>query len=497
MWDGIVIGFSHALLLHNILYCFIGVLLGTLVGVLPGLGPAATIAMLLPITFNIPAVSSMIMLAGIYYGAQYGGSTTAILINVPGEPSSVVTALDGYQLARQGRGGIALAVAAIGSFIAGTIATFLLAFFAPALADLGLLFGPTEYFSLILLALIGSVVLARGAILPALGMILFGLLLSTVGQEVTTGMLRFTFGIKELIDGFGMVIVATAIFGVAEVAINLQDPKARDVVAQKVGNLMPRPKELLSLMPTILRGSFIGSVLGILPGGGALLASFAAYAIEKKVSKTPEKFGTGILEGVAAPESANNAGAQTSFVPMLTLGLPSNPNMAMIMGALILQGIKPGPTLVSEHPEIFWGVIASMWVGNLMLVILNLPLVGAWVKVLSAPYKLIYPCILVFCAIGGVSVANSVFDVWILAAFAFCSFILVNLDCEPAPFILAFILGPLMEENFRRAMLLSDGNFSSFVTKPISGFLLLASAAVLFVVILPSVRKVREEAFTE
>lgn len=497
MWDGIIVGFSQALLLHNILYCFIGVLLGTLVGVLPGLGPAATIAMLLPITFNIPAVSSVIMLAGIYYGAQYGGSTTAILINVPGEPSSVVTALDGYQLARKGRGGIALAVAAIGSFCAGTIATFLLAFFAPTLADLGLLFGPTEYFSLILLALIGSIVLARGAILPALGMILLGLLLSTVGQEVTTGMLRFTFGIRELIDGFGMVIVATAIFGVAEVAINLQYPKARDVVVKKIGNLMPRPKELLDLAPTILRGSFIGSVLGILPGGGALLASFAAYAIEKKVSKTPEKFGTGILEGVAAPESANNAGAQTSFVPMLTLGLPSNPNMAMIMGALILQGIKPGPTLVSEHPEIFWGVIASMWLGNLMLVVLNLPLIGLWVKVLSAPYKLIYPCILVFCAIGGVSVGNSAFDVWILAAFALGSFILVNLDCEPAPFILAFILGPLMEENFRRAMLLSDGSFSSFVTKPISGFLLLASAVVLLIVILPSVRQVRKKAFTE
>ena len=493
--DAILFGLSHALTPLNLAYCFFGVLIGTLVGVLPGLGPSATIAMLLPVTFAMPPVSAIIMLAGIYYGAQYGGSTTAILVNVPGEPSSVMTAVDGHKLARKGRAGLALSIAAIGSFVAGTLSTVFLAFLAPLLSSAGLLFGPAENFSLIVLALIGSIVLARGEILPALGMILLGLLLASVGQEVTSGMLRFTFGVPALVDGFGIVTVAIAIFGVCEVIRTLAEDDASIEATQPIGKLWPAGKELREVALPILRATGVGSILGILPGGGALLASFAAYMVEKRLARNQEEFGNGSLKGVAAAESANNAGAQTSFVPMLTLGIPSNPNMAMMIGALMLHGVVAGPALISEKPEIFWGVIASMWIGNLFLLVLNLPLVGLWAKLMLVPYRYMYPAILVFCAIGTYSLTNSVSEIWVLTGFAFFAFVLVKLGCELAPLILAFMLGPMLEENFRRAMMLASGDMSVFLVRPISLTLLLLSLVLIAIIGVPMIRKKREVAF--
>lgn len=493
----LAIGIEAAFTPLNLLYCLGGVFVGTLIGVLPGLGPTATIAMLLPITFGLPPVSALIMLAGIYYGAQYGGSTTAILINLPGESSSVVTALDGYQMARQGKAGLALSTAALGSFFAGTVATLLLALFAPPLAEIALKFGPAEYFSLMVLGLVASVVLAHGSLIKAIAMILLGLLLGLVGTDVTSGTPRFTFDLPELADGINFVIVAMGMFGLGEIIRNLEHTEVRDVFTRKISGLLPTWKDIKQIMPPVLRGTALGSALGILPGGGAMLSSFAAYSLEKKISKNGKRFGKGAIEGVAAPESANNAGAQTSFIPMLTLGIPSNPVMALMIGALIIQGIQPGPQVMTEQPALFWGIIVSMWVGNFFLVVLNLPMIGLWVRLLTVPYHLLYPAILVFCSIGVFSLNNSNFDVYLMALFGILGYVCSKLDCEPAPLLLGFILGPMMEEYLRRAMVLSRGNAMVFVERPISAVMLALAVLALIVVFSPAIRKKREEAFHE
>jgi putative tricarboxylic transport membrane protein len=491
------IGFGVALTFQNLWFCLVGVLLGTLIGVLPGIGPVATIAMLLPVTFTLNPTSALIMLAGIYYGAQYGGSTTSILINLPGESSSVVTCLDGYQMARQGRAGAALGIAAIGSFFAGCVSTVIIALFAPPLAEVALKFGPAEYFSLMVLGLIAATVLAHGSLIKAIAMVILGLLLGLVGTDVNSGVARFSFGVSELSDGIGFVSVAMGVFGFAEIINNLEQKGEREVFVKKVKGLLPTFKDLKDSAPSILRGTALGSFLGILPGGGALLASFAAYTLEKKVSKNSANFGKGAIQGVAAPESANNAGAQTSFIPLLTLGIPSNPVMALMIGAMMIQGIAPGPQVMTERPQLFWGMIASMWVGNLMLVVLNLPLIGMWIKLLTVPYRILYPAILLFCCIGVYSLSNSPFDVMQTAVFGVVGYIWVKLECEPAPLILGFILGPLMEENLRRAMLLSRGDATVFFQRPISLTMLLIAAFLLLIVVAPAVRKKREEAFVE
>ncbi|RTL93813.1 tripartite tricarboxylate transporter permease [Ancylobacter aquaticus] len=497
IFDNLALGFSVAVTFQNIFYCFIGVLLGTLIGVLPGLGPVPTIAMLLPITFGLPPVSALIMLSGIYYGAQYGGSTTAILINLPGESSSVVTAIDGYQMARQGRAGAALATAAIGSFFAGSVATFLLAVFAPPLADLALKFGPPEYFALMVLGLVASVALASGSVVKALAMVVLGILLGLSGQDVYTGTPRFTFDMLELADGIEFVALAMGVFGIGEIVRNLEDEHTRTVMVQKVKGLLLSRDDIKRIIGPILRGTFLGSFLGILPGGGAILSSFSAYSIEKRISRHPEQFGKGAIEGVAGPEAANNAGAQTSFIPMLTLGIPSNPVMALMIGALIIQGIVPGPNVVNEQPSLFWGIIASMWIGNLMLVVLNLPLIGIWVRLLTVPYHILFPLIVGFCCIGVYSVNNNAIDVFTMALFGVVGYVLVKLDCEPAPLLLGFIIGPMLEEYLRRAMLISRGDPTVFFTRPISATMLGLAILALVVVLLPSVRKKREEAFQE
>ena len=497
LMDNLALGFATALSPVNLLYCFIGVLLGTLIGVLPGLGPIATIAMLLPLTFSLPPVSALIMLSGIYYGAQYGGSTTAILINLPGESSSVVTAIDGYQMARQGRAGSALATAAIGSFFAGTVATVLLALFAPPLADAALSFGPAEYFSLMVLGLVASVALAHGSLLKAVAMIVTGLLLGLVGSDVETGVQRFTFDQPEMADGLNFVALAMGVFGLGEIIRNLENESIRSVMVRKVTGLMPTREDIRRIVGPILRGTGLGSLLGILPGGGAMLASFASYTMEKRISPNRAQFGKGAIEGVAAPESANNAGAQTSFIPMLTLGIPSNPVMALMIGALIIQGITPGPNVVNDEPALFWGLIVSMWVGNLMLVLLNLPLIGMWVKMLTIPYHLLFPAIIAFCCIGVYSVNSNPFDVYAMALFGLIGYALIKLDFEPAPLLLGFVLGPMLEENLRRAMIISRGDATVFVTRPLSLALLALSLAVLVVVLLPNVRAKRDEAFQE
>lgn len=491
------LGFSTAITPVNLLYCLAGVFLGTLIGVLPGLGPTATIAMLLPVTFTLHPVSALIMLSGIYYGSQYGGSTTSILVNVPGEAASVVTTLDGYQMARQGRAGVALATSAIGSFFAGTVATLLLALFAPPLAEVALKFGPADYFSLMVLGLLASVVLAQGSLLHAIGMVVLGLLLGLVGADVNSGAQRFTFGIPALADGIGFVVVAMGMFGIAEIIRNLEHEGDRSTAAAKITTLMPTKEDWKRMVAPILRGTAIGSALGILPGSGSILGAFAAYSIEKKVSKHGAEFGKGAIEGVAAPESANNAGAQTSFIPMLTLGIPSNPVMALMVGAMIIHGIQPGPSVMTEQPALFWGVIASMWIGNLFLIILNLPLIGMWVRIVTVPYHILFPAILVFCGIGVFSLKNTEFDIYLMALFGLAGYVFVKLDCEPAPMLLAFILGPLMEEYLRRAMLLSRGDWTVFFRRPISATLLGLGAAAVIAASLPALTRKREEAFRE
>ena len=491
------IGFTVALSLQNLWYCLIGCVLGTLVGVLPGLGPVATIAMLLPITFTLPPVSALIMLAGIYYGAQYGGSTTAILVNMPGETSSVVTTLDGYQMAKQGRAGPALGIAAMGSFFAGCVATIVIAVAAPPLAEVALKFGPAEYFSLMVLGLVAAVVLAHGSVVKAIAMVVMGLLFGIIGTDVNSGVARFNFGISELSDGIGFVTIAMGMFGFAEIVTNLENPSHRRVEVAKVSSLLPSAAEIKMCIAPIIRSTILGSALGIMPGGGALLASFSAYTMEKKLAKDGDTFGKGNIKGVASPEAANNAGAQTSFIPLLTLGIPSNPVMALMIGAMMIQGIAPGPQVMTERPQLFWGMIASMWVGNLMLVILNLPMIGVWIRLLTVPYRILYPAIILFCCVGIYSVQNSAFDVLLTAIFGVFGYVCVKLECEPAPMMLGFILGPLMEENLRRAMLLSRGDATVFFQRPISAVMLILAILLLVVLALPFLRKKREEVFVE
>ncbi|WP_422649100.1 TctA family transporter [Cupriavidus sp. H18C1] len=491
------IGFSTALTFQNLAYAFLGCLLGTLIGVLPGLGPLATIAMLLPITYTLPPVAALIMLAGIYYGAQYGGSTTAILVNLPGESSSVVTTIDGYQMARRGRAGVALATAGMGSFFAGCVATLILAGFAAPLSELAFKFGPAEYFSLMVLGLIGAVVLASGSLVKAIAMIVLGLLLGLVGTDVNSGAARFSFDVPELTDGLNFVAVAMGIFGFAEIIANLEQREKRETFTDSITNLFPTKEDFKRMIPAVLRGTVLGSALGILPGGGASLASFAAYTLEKKSSKYPHEFGKGAIEGVAGPESANNAASQTSFIPLLTLGIPPNAVMALMVGAMTIHNIQPGPQVMTSNPQLFWGLIASMWIGNLMLIILNLPLIGIWVKLLKVPYRFLYPAILTFCCIGVYSVQNTTFDVFQTAAFGVVGYLFLKLKCEPAPLLLGFVLGPMMEENFRRTLLLSRGEFTVFFTRPLSLSLLIAAAILVLIVALPSIKAKREEAFQE
>jgi putative tricarboxylic transport membrane protein len=495
--SNLALGFATAGSLENLFFCLVGVILGTLIGVLPGIGATATIAMLLPITFQLEPVSSLIMLAGIYYGAQYGGSTTAILINMPGESSSAVTAIDGYQMARNGKAGTALAIAALGSFFAGTVATLLVAVFAPPLTVVALKFGAAEYFSLMLLGLVSAIALAHGSILKALAMVVLGLLLGLVGTDIYSGTPRFTFGITEYADGLNFVALAVGVFGIAEILKNLEGNQDRSVLSTKLGALWPSREDLKLMVAPMIRGTVLGSALGILPGGGAILASFASYTVEKRLSKTPEKFGKGAIEGVAGPESANNAGAQTSFIPLLTLGIPANPVMALMVGAMIIQGIVPGPNVAVEQPALFWGIIASMWIGNLMLIVLNLPLIGVWVRLLKVPYHVLFPIIMAFCSIGVYSVNSNVYDLYAVAGFGLMGYIMIKLRCEPAPLLLGFVLGPMLEENLRRAMILGRGDPMTFLTRPISLTLLLMTLAVLIIVLMPTVRNKRAEVFSE
>ena len=491
------LGFSVALSGTNLLYCFVGALLGTIIGVLPGLGPVATIAMLLPATFVLPPVSALIMLAGIFYGAQYGGSTTSILVNLPGEVSSVVTCLDGYQMARQGQAGKALGIAALGSFFAGCVSTLLIATFAPPLAEVALKFGPADYFSLMVLGLLAAVALASGSLVKAVAMVVLGLLVGLMGTDVNSGVQRYSFGMPELVDGIGIGPIAMGVFGFAEIIRNLERPEKREVFTRQVTGLLPNWQDIRQSAWAVLRGTALGSALGILPGGGAAVGAFSAYSLEKKLAKDPSRFGKGAIEGVAAPESANNAAAQTSFIPLLTLGIPANAVMAMMMGAMVIQGIQPGPTVMRDQPELFWGVVASMWLGNLMLVVLNLPLIGAWVKLLTMPYRFLYPSILIFCCIGVYTINNAWMDVLLAAVFGFVGYLFSKLGCEPAPFLLGFVLGPMMEENFRRASRLSKGNLAVFFTRPISLALLVLAAMLLLVMLAPAIRQKRDEAFRE
>jgi putative tricarboxylic transport membrane protein len=491
------LGFLVAVSLQNLFLCLLGVTVGTLVGVLPGVGSVATIAMLLPVTFGLPPVGALIMLAGIYYGAQYGGSTTSILVNIPGEATSVVTTLDGHQMAKQGRAGPALAIAAIGSFFAGCFATLLVAALGAPLTSVALMIQAPEYFSLMLVGLILAVVLAKGSLAKAILMVLVGLLLSQVGQDIETAVGRMTFDIPELTDGIGIAVIAMGLFGFTEIIRNLEGEASRDVLHTKIAGLMPKRADLVAAAPAIGRGTLLGSMLGILPGGGAIIASFAAYGLEKRVAKRPEEFGYGAIQGVAAPESANNAAAQTSFIPLLTLGIPPNAVMALMVGAMTVHGIVPGPQVMTKQPELFWGMIASMWLGNLMLVIINLPLIGIWVKLLTIPYRLLFPSIILFCCIGIYSVSNSPFDVVVAGLFGLIGYWMAKHDFEPAPLVLGLVLGPLMEENLRRAILISHGNATVFFTRPISAALLSVAAALLIVAALPAIRKKRDVVFVD
>ncbi len=496
-WTDLQLGVAAALTPTNVLVCLIGVAIGTAVGVLPGIGPTATIALLLPITFNLDAVAALTMLAGIYYGAQYGGSTSAILLNVPGESSAAVTAVDGYQMARRGRAGQALATAALGSFFAGTVATVVLAALAPPLSRAALAFGPAEYFSLVVLGLVASIALASGSMLKALAMIVLGLLLGTVGQDIYSGTPRFTFGSRELYGGLNFVSVAVGLFGIAEILRNLEAGGIARGSVRKVQGLWLSRAELRQIVRPVLRGTGLGSVLGVLPGGGHVLASFASYAVEKRLSRRPETFGRGAIEGVAGPESANNAAAQTSFIPLLTLGLPAHPVMALLVGAFIIQGITPGPNVIQDEPVLVWGLIVSMWVGNVLLVVLNLPLIGLWVRMLRVPYGVLFPAIIAFSAVGCYSLGLNAYDVLAVAFFGVLGYFLIRLGCEPAPLLLGFVLGPLLEENLRRALIISRGDPSVFVSRPISLTLLVLAAAAVVVAALPAIRRKREVVFAE
>jgi TctA family transporter len=496
LFHNLIYGFEVAFSWQHLLYCFVGVLVGTLIGVLPGIGPLGTIAILLPITYNVSPTAALIMLAGIYYGAQYGGSTTAILVNLPGETSAVVTCIDGYQMAQQGRAGPALAIAAIGSFFAGTVGTLLIALFGPPLADIALKFGAPEYFALMLMGLVAAAVLAQGDMTKSIAMVVVGLLLGIVGTDVNSGVQRFSFGIFELSDGIGFIVVAVGVFAIGEIVSNLGEKQERRLLATKVSNLMPTWADLKQSWAPIVRGTALGCFFGVLPGTGPSIASFSSYMLEKKVSRDPSRFGNGAIEGVAGPESANNADAQCKFIPMLTLGLPASGVMALMLGAMTIQGIQPGPQVMTQKPDLFWGLIASMWIGNLMLVVLNLPLIGLWVRLLQIPYRLLFPAIMAFSAIGVFSVNNSGFEIYLTALFGVFGFICMRLGFPLAPMLLGFVLGPLMEEYLRRAMLMSGGDPTVFVRRPISAAFIVASVLILVVMVAPAVRRNRE-AFTD
>jgi len=491
------LGFATALTPMNVFLAFVGCFVGTLVGVLPGVGPIATIAMLMPLTLKVDPTGALIMLAGIYYGAQYGGSTTAILLNIPGEVTAVVTALDGHEMAKKGEAGAALGIAAIGSFFAGCVATLIIAAIGAPLTKLALLFGPAEYFGLMVFGLGLAVVLARGSVLKAVIMVVFGLLLATVGTDLETGQDRMTLGIGELSDGVDFAVLAMGVFGIAEILRNLENPESRNVVVAQIGRLLPTREQLRRSFGPILRATGIGSVLGILPGNGAVLGPFASYAVEKKLASDPSRFGKGAIEGVAGPEAANNAGAQTSFIPLLTLGIPPNAVMALMVGAMTIHGLIPGPQVMTKHPTLFWGMIASMWIGNLFLLIINLPLIGLWVRLLKVPYRLMFTTILLFCAIGIYSINNNPYDVYFTAFFGLVGYALIKLGLEPAPMLLGFVLGRLMEEKLRQALALSEGSFMTFVERPVAAGLLILAAAVMLIAVLPAVNRRREKAFQE
>ncbi|HEY7657104.1 MAG TPA: tripartite tricarboxylate transporter permease [Burkholderiales bacterium] len=496
MFNNLIFGFTVALSLQNLAYCFLGVFVGTLIGVLPGIGPLVTIAMLLPLTFNLPPVPALIMLAGIYYGSQYGGSTTAILVNLPGETASVVTCLDGYQMARQGRAGPALAIAAVASFFAGCVGTLLIALFGPPLAEWALKFGAPEYFSLMLMGLVSAAVLAHGDMVKSLAMVVLGLLIGIVGTDVNSGMARYSFGVPELTDGIGFSVVAVGLFAVAEIVSNLESKDQREVFTSKIKNLMPTLEDLKRSAGPIMRGTAIGAFFGALPGTGPSISAFSTYMVEKKVAKDSSRFGKGAIEGVAGPEASNNAAAQTAFIPTLTLGIPGSATMALMLGALTIQGIAPGPQVMTSKPDLFWGLIASMWIGNALLVVMNLPLVGLWVQLLKIPYRWLFPCIIMFCAVGNYSLNNSPVDVYMCALLGVLGYTLAKLECEPAPLILGYVLGPLMEENLRRALLISRGDPTVFFTRPISLSFMILTAFIMFIMIAPAVRKKKEEAYT-
>jgi len=489
--NNLIFGFSVAFSLQNLAYCFAGVALGTLIGVLPGVGPLVTIAMLFPITFHLPALPAIIMLAGIFYGAQYGGSTTSILVNLPGETASAVTCIDGYQMARQGRAGPALATAALASFFAGCVGTLLIALLGPTLGEWALKFGAAEYTSLMLMALVASAVMTQSDAVKGLAMVVLGLLIGVVGVDVNSGMARYSFGIPELVDGVGFTVVAVGLFAVAEIVVNLESREAREVYAGKVTNLMPTARDVKDAAWPTLRGTAVGACFGVLPGTGPALSSFATYMLEKKIARDPSRFGRGAIEGVAAPEAANNAAAQTAFIPMLTLGIPATATMALMLAALTMQGIATGPQVMESRPDLFWGLIASMWIGNFLLVILNLPLVGIWVKLLTVPYRWLFPSIILFCCIGNYSVSNNPFDVYLCALIGVLGYVLAKLECEPAPLLLGYVLGPLLEENLRRALLISRGDPTVFFTRPISLAFMIATLLILVVMIAPAVRNKR------
>jgi putative tricarboxylic transport membrane protein len=491
LFSGILQGFSITFSLDNLLYCFIGVFIGTLVGVLPGIGPVGTISILLPATFRLSPVSAIIMLAGIYYGAQYGGSTTSILVNIPGEASSIVTCLDGYQMARKGRAGAALGIAAFGSFIGGTLAIVGLMFLAFPLAKAALKFGPPEYFSLMCLGMTIVTYLAHGSMLKAISMALAGLLLSYIGIDVITGLPRFTMDLVPLMDGIGLVPIAMGIFGIGEILVNLEEVVRRDVFESKIKGLLPNREEWRRSTGPIFRGTILGFLLGILPGGGVVVSSFASYAVEKKISKHPEKFGTGMIEGVAGPETANNAAVGGAFIPLFCLGIPANITMAVLLGALMIHGITPGPMFLREHPEVFWGTVSSMYLGNILLLVLNLPLIGLWVKVLKVPYRILFPLIILFCLIGAYSLNNRVFDVVVMVIFGLVGYLMRKFGYEGAPLLMAFILGEIIEQALRQSLLLSHGSFTIFFTRPISACAMALALALIASNFIPFLRKRR------
>jgi len=493
LFHNLIFGFSVALTGQNLLYCFVGCLLGTLIGVLPGIGPLATIAMLLPLTYNVPPVAAIIMLAGIYYGAMYGGSTTSILVNLPGETASVITCLDGYQMARQGRAGAALAIAALGSFFAGTVCTIIISVFGPPLANMALEFASPEYFSLMLMGLVTATVLGHGSVLKSLAMVVMGLLLSTVGTDIFSNVDRFSFGISELLDGIPFVIIAVGVFAFGEIVSNLSNPEERVLFTSKMGSLYPTRQDLKQSVGPVMRGTALGAFLGVLPGTTPSIATFASYVLETKVAKDVSRFGKGAIEGVAGPEAANNADAQCKFIPMLTLGIPASGTMAMILGALMIQGIAPGPQVMTRNPDLFWGLIASMWCGNLMLLLLNLPLIGLWVSLLKVPYRFLFPAIIGFAAMGVYSTKSVAIDLYVAALFGILGVTWRMLELSPIPMLLGFVLGPFMEENLRRTLQVSNGNLTVFLTRPISLAFVVVSALMLIMMSLPAVRKKRHD----